>query len=86
MEWISGPGSNEVDIGFMSKMKLVGSPTVPFEEESNIPDILLQDNYEPTMIDLAWDSEISEQEALRKLEVILYPFKKVIQGDRFLFI
>ena len=47
MEWISGPGTNEVDIGFMPKMKLVGSPTVPFEEDTTIPDAVLNDNMNP---------------------------------------
>jgi len=77
MEWISGPDDNEVDIGFMPKMRLLGSASLPFEEELEVPQNFLKENHQLPEIEIPWDSEISETEALRKLEVKMYPFKKV---------
>ena len=77
MEWISGPDDNEVDIGFMPKMRLLASASLPFEEETEVPPEFLEDTYQPPEVNFAWDSEISEAEALRKLEIKMYPFKKV---------
>ena len=81
MEWISGPGANEVDIGYMPKMRLVGSATLPWMMETDISEDMLENNYQPPEVDMTWKFEISEKDALRKLEVLMYPFKKVISHE-----
>lgn len=54
------------------------TPTVITDEEGNIIDS--KDGGEPIQFvfeDIHWMSEISHQEAVRRLDVTFYPFKKV---------
>lgn len=54
------------------------TPTVITDEEGNVIDS--KDSGEPIQFvfeDIHWTSEISHQEAARRLDVTFYPFKKV---------
>ncbi|KAJ4939958.1 hypothetical protein JOQ06_029393 [Pogonophryne albipinna] len=86
MEWLYGASESsnmEVDIGYLPQLELQATgpstPSIIMDEEGNIIDS--QDgNSEPIQFifeDIHWTSEISEEEATRRLEVTLYPFKKV---------
>lgn len=84
MEWMNGPNEvehMEVDIGFMPQMELTApTPSSQVTIYSESGDVI----YEPpsTQVEggdqkVAWDQEISREEAFRLLELELYPFKKV---------
>uniref|UniRef100_H3A241 Selenoprotein N n=1 Tax=Latimeria chalumnae TaxID=7897 RepID=H3A241_LATCH len=86
MEWLYGTSENsnmEVDIGYLPQMELeLVSPSVPtilYDEEGNVIDS--QDSSgEPIQFvfeEIKWQSEISWEEAARRLEITMYPFKKV---------
>uniref|UniRef100_A0A8C4T3Q7 Selenoprotein N n=1 Tax=Erpetoichthys calabaricus TaxID=27687 RepID=A0A8C4T3Q7_ERPCA len=86
MEWLYGASESsnmEVDIGFLPQMELEASgpstPSVIHDENGNVID-RRDVNSEPIQFvfeEIAWQSEISMEEALRRLEVTMYPFKKV---------
>lgn len=76
MEWITGVGSNEVDIGYVPLMRVFSSsPSIPWEAQ-------LQFDSNDTFNDssIVWDQEISKEEAMQGIEETMYPFKKVILG------
>lgn len=86
MEWLYGASESsnmEVDIGFLPQMELTSAgpstPSIIIDEEGNVIDS--KDNsQEPIQFifeDITWTSEISQQEALHRMEVTYYPFKKV---------
>lgn len=86
MEWLYGAseGSNmEVDIGYLPQMELQASgPSVPSfiqDEEGNVIDSRggEGDPIQFVFEEIHWKSEISQEEAARRLELTLYPFKKV---------
>uniref|UniRef100_A0A3P8UTF0 Selenoprotein N n=1 Tax=Cynoglossus semilaevis TaxID=244447 RepID=A0A3P8UTF0_CYNSE len=86
MEWLYGASessSMEVDIGFLPQLELQSSgpstPSVIVDEEGNVIDSW-DGGSEPIQFifeDIHWTSEISREEAARRLEVTFYPFKKV---------
>lgn len=74
MEWVTGPGSNEVDIGYVPEMRLYSSqPSQPWEVESAVN--TTDEGVDPDS--LAWDQEVSLEQARLTLEKVLYPFKTV---------
>lgn len=75
MEWLEGPESMVVDIGYMPEMSLqtTGPSAIPTGDprEHKVPN-------SPASIDeIKWIHEIPQEEALRILEVSFYPFKQV---------
>uniref|UniRef100_A0A8C2XLE6 Selenoprotein N n=1 Tax=Cyclopterus lumpus TaxID=8103 RepID=A0A8C2XLE6_CYCLU len=86
MEWLYGASESsnmEVDIGYLPQLELQATgpstPSIIIDEEGNIIDSR-DGSSEPIQFvfeDIHWTSEISRQEATRRLEVTLYPFKKV---------
>lgn len=86
MEWLYGASESsnmEVDIGFLPQMELSSAgpstPSVIIDEEGNVIDSK-DSSQEPIQFifeDITWTSEISQQEALHRMEVTYYPFKKV---------
>lgn len=86
MEWLYGASESsnmEVDIGYLPQMELMSSgpstPSVIIDEEGNVIDSK-EGDHEPIQFvfeDIIWTSEISQHEALRRMEVTYYPFKKV---------
>lgn len=86
MEWLYGASESsnmEVDIGYLPQMELKSTgpstPSVIIDEEGNVIDSK-DINQEPIQFvfeDIHWSAEISQQEAVHRLEVTLYPFKKV---------
>lgn len=78
MEWIVGPGSNEVDIGYMPLLRVVSSSSIAWKSELELPSSLIDDHYQHhTNVDISWNEEITEKDALHRLEKTMYPFKKV---------
>ena len=72
MEWITGGGSNEVDIGYVPLMTIFStSPSVLWESESYSSNESFDDS------SIIWDHEISVGQAVQEIEQTLYPFKKV---------
>ncbi|KAF5924607.1 hypothetical protein HPG69_004479 [Diceros bicornis minor] len=86
MEWLYGASESsnmEVDIGYIPQMELeaVGPsvPSVILDEDGNMIDSRLPSG-EPLQFvfeDIKWQQELSWEEAARRLEVAMYPFKKV---------
>ncbi|KAG7510254.1 hypothetical protein JOB18_016945 [Solea senegalensis] len=86
MEWLYGASESsnmEVDIGYLPQLELQSTgpstPSIITDEEGNIIDSR-DGATEPIQFifeDIHWTSEISQQEAARRMEVTLYPFKKV---------
>uniref|UniRef100_A0AAY5KH39 EF-hand domain-containing protein n=1 Tax=Esox lucius TaxID=8010 RepID=A0AAY5KH39_ESOLU len=86
MEWLYGASESsnmEVDIGYLPQMELqaTGPSTPSFiqDEEGNILDSRGGggDPVQFVFEDIHWTSEISREDAARRLEVTFYPFKKV---------
>uniref|UniRef100_A0A672FU60 Selenoprotein N n=1 Tax=Salarias fasciatus TaxID=181472 RepID=A0A672FU60_SALFA len=85
MEWLYGASESsnmEVDIGYLPQMELRSSgpslPSVITDERGDVVDV--RDAAEPVHFvfeDIVWSAELSRQEAARRLELALYPFKKV---------
>ena len=84
MEWMDGPNedeNSEVDLGYLPLMALNNSaPSVKVAQDQ----LYLKDMPHPADEDLQglvqairWTQEISQQEAVRLLEVKMYPFKNV---------
>ncbi|KAK6474545.1 selenoprotein N-like [Huso huso] len=86
MEWLYGASESsnmEVDIGYLPQMELeAAAPSIPsfiHDKEGNVIDSL-DANGEPIQFvfeEIEWLSQITREEAGRRLEVTLYPFKKV---------
>uniref|UniRef100_A0A8C5NVZ3 Selenoprotein N n=1 Tax=Jaculus jaculus TaxID=51337 RepID=A0A8C5NVZ3_JACJA len=86
MEWLYGASetsSMEVDIGYLPQMELeaVGPsvPSVILDEDGNTIDSRLPSG-EPLQFvfeEIKWQQELSWEEAAQRLEVTMYPFKKV---------
>lgn len=86
MEWLYGASESsnmEVDIGYLPQLELQSrspsTPTVIVDEKGNIID---HQSYgsEPVQFvfeEIHWTSELSHEEAARRMEVSFYPFKKV---------
>lgn len=84
MEWVTGvnEGENlEVDIGFVPQMEIkLTAPSIPVPEgEDHLRDFQIYPNPEKAenVEDIKWTEEISFKQAIRNLEVEMYPFKKV---------
>ncbi|CAH2281921.1 seleno N [Pelobates cultripes] len=86
MEWLYGVSESsnmEVDIGYLPLMELESmSPSIPsviFDENGEVIDSRNSEGepIEFVFEDIIWQSEINWQEAAKKLEVSMYPFKKV---------
>ena len=79
MEWLTGPFDSEnmeVDIGYIPQMSINSTgPSVPVTPDTS------SDTVPPSEDDTAttyeWTAEISREEAAKKLELKMYPFKKV---------
>ncbi|EHB08871.1 Selenoprotein N [Heterocephalus glaber] len=86
MEWLYGASessSMEVDIGYIPQMELEATgpsvPSVILDEDGNLIDSRLPSG-EPLQFvfeEIRWQQELSWEEAARRLEVAMYPFKKV---------
>uniref|UniRef100_A0A3Q1IAH4 EF-hand domain-containing protein n=1 Tax=Anabas testudineus TaxID=64144 RepID=A0A3Q1IAH4_ANATE len=86
MEWLYGASESsnmEVDIGYLPQLELQATgpstPSIIVDEKGNIID-RRDGNSEPIQFvfeEIHWASEISQQEAAQRMEVTLYPFKKV---------
>lgn len=86
MEWLYGASESsnmEVDIGYLPQLELQSAgpstPSVITDEQGNIIDRRDSSN-EPIQFvfeEIHWTSEISQEEAARRMEVTFYPFKKV---------
>uniref|UniRef100_A0A8C0X8T6 EF-hand domain-containing protein n=1 Tax=Castor canadensis TaxID=51338 RepID=A0A8C0X8T6_CASCN len=86
MEWLYGASESsgmEVDIGYIPQMELEAmGPSVPsviLDEDGNWIDSRLPSG-EPLQFvfeEIKWQQELSWEEATRRLEVAMYPFKKV---------
>lgn len=86
MEWLYGASETsnmEVDIGYLPQMELMSNgpstPSIIVDEEGNVVDTKVN-SHEPIQFvfeDIIWTSEISQQEALHRIETTYYPFKKV---------
>uniref|UniRef100_A0A3Q3A7F9 Selenoprotein N n=1 Tax=Kryptolebias marmoratus TaxID=37003 RepID=A0A3Q3A7F9_KRYMA len=86
MEWLYGASESsnmEVDIGYLPQLELQSTgpstPSVILDEEGKVIDSRAGGG-EPIQFvfeEIHWSSEISREEAFRRLEVTLYPFKKV---------
>ncbi|NXV80257.1 SELN protein, partial [Atlantisia rogersi] len=86
MEWLYGASessSMEVDIGYLPQMELESPgpsiPSVIHDENGNVIDSR-DPSGEPIQFvfeEITWQQEIPWEEAAQKLEVAMYPFKKV---------
>ena len=78
MEWLTGLNSDqgmEVDIGFMPEMVInCTGPSGVKREGTNASDLTPDTQHADS---IQWTEEISMAEALHKLGVKMYPFKKV---------
>ena len=77
MEWITGIGSNEVDIGYVPLMQIVSlSSSHPWVSQ---PEHLRMETDQESFNDssIVWDQEIPITKATRKIEQTMYPFKTV---------
>uniref|UniRef100_A0A3Q2DG87 Selenoprotein N n=1 Tax=Cyprinodon variegatus TaxID=28743 RepID=A0A3Q2DG87_CYPVA len=86
MEWLYGASESsnmEVDIGYLPQLELrstaPSTPSVIVDETGNVLDSRDGSNDQIQFVfeEIHWTSEISQEEAVRRLEVTLYPFKKV---------
>lgn len=84
MEWLYGASESsnmEVDIGYLPQLELQSTgpstPSIITDQEGNIIDSQDGEPIQFVFEDIHWTSELSWQEATRRLEVTLYPFMKV---------
>ncbi|KAH0631206.1 hypothetical protein JD844_005423 [Phrynosoma platyrhinos] len=84
MEWLYGAleSSNmEVDIGYLPQMELESlGPSIPsiiHDENGNVIESREGEPIQFVFEEITWQREISWKEAVSKLEVAMYPFKKV---------
>ncbi|CAN9502087.1 unnamed protein product [Ophioblennius macclurei] len=82
MEWLYGASESsnmEVDIGYLPQLELQSSrpstPSVITDEQGNVVDS--PETIRFVFEEISWNAELSRQEAARRLELTLYPFKKV---------
>ena len=76
MEWITGVGSNEVDIGYVPLMQIFSlSSSVPWDSDSdksfNFNEVKFNESA------MAWDQEMTRGDVVKEIERTMYPFKKV---------
>ncbi|NXL70141.1 SELN protein, partial [Leptocoma aspasia] len=86
MEWLYGASESsnmEVDIGYLPQMELESTgpsvPSVIHDKDGNVLDSR-DPSGEPIQFvfeDITWQQEIPWQEAAHRLEVAMYPFKKI---------
>lgn len=86
MEWLYGASETsnmEVDIGYLPQMELgaegPSTPSVIYDEQGNMIDSRGEGG-EPIQFvfeEIVWSEELRREEASRRLEVTMYPFKKV---------
>ena len=77
MEWIVGPGSNEVDIGYVPLMRIFSFPSFPWKSDIQSSSFdINKDTFDPSTI--VWNQELSIREVTREIEKTFYPFKQVI--------
>ncbi|NXG48115.1 SELN protein, partial [Psilopogon haemacephalus] len=86
MEWLYGASESsnmEVDIGYLPQMELESTgpsiPSVIHDENGNVIDSR-DPSGEPIQFvfeEITWQQQIPWEEAARRLEVAMYPFKKV---------
>ncbi|ELW47635.1 Selenoprotein N [Tupaia chinensis] len=91
MEWLYGASESsnmEVDIGYIPQMELEATgpsvPSVVLDEDGKVIDSRPPSG-EPLQFvfeEIRWQQELSWEEATRRLEVAMYPFKKVRLGPR----
>lgn len=76
MEWITGHGSNEVDIGYVPLMRVSSLPSLPWE-----PDFSSSSHHQEKFnySSIVWDQEIPMSRARQEIEGLMYPFKKVFE-------
>lgn len=92
MEWLNGPSETEnmeVDIGYMPQMMAnitdkSRSPRHPHELSGEVP-VEVNNQLMESLQYIEWTEEIPQEDALRDLEVKMYPFKQVCQCSDFLF-
>uniref|UniRef100_A0A2K5YWW8 Selenoprotein N n=1 Tax=Mandrillus leucophaeus TaxID=9568 RepID=A0A2K5YWW8_MANLE len=86
MEWLYGASESsnmEVDIGYIPQMELEAmGPSVPsviLDEDGSVIDSHLPSGESLQFVfeEIKWQQELSWEEAARRLEVAMYPFKKV---------
>uniref|UniRef100_A0A1B8YA36 EF-hand domain-containing protein n=1 Tax=Xenopus tropicalis TaxID=8364 RepID=A0A1B8YA36_XENTR len=86
MEWLYGASESsnmEVDIGYLPQMEIESlGPSIPstiYDENGNIMESRNAEGeaIEFVFEDINWQSEMTFEEAARKLEVTMYPFKRV---------
>ena len=75
MEWLDGPENMNVDIGYMPEMSL--AITGPSEVARGNPKQHQVRARSSGVDQMKWTHEISEEEAVRNLELKFYPFKQV---------
>uniref|UniRef100_A0A2K5KUP1 Selenoprotein N n=1 Tax=Cercocebus atys TaxID=9531 RepID=A0A2K5KUP1_CERAT len=89
MEWLYGASESsnmEVDIGYIPQMELEAmGPSVPsviLDEDGSVIDSHLPSGESLQFVfeEIKWQQELSWEEAARRLEVAMYPFKKVRLG------
>ena len=86
MEWLNAPkdvNNMEVDIGYMPKMELksTGASVLAFDRGQDRRDRKIESagiDHEQAIQSIRWTEEITQEEARRKLEVAMYPFKEVM--------
>lgn len=72
MEWITGGGSNEVDIGYVPLLRVFSSsPSVPWRSDHEFQLETFNDS------SIVWDQEISTSDVMQEIEQTMYPFRKV---------
>ena len=92
MEWLNGPSETEnmeVDIGYMPQMMAnitdkSRRPRHPHELSGEVP-VEVNNQLMESLQNIEWTEEIPQEDALRDLEVKMYPFKQVCQCSEFLF-
>lgn len=92
MEWLNGPSETEnmeVDIGYMPQMMAnitdtSRRPRHPHELSGEVP-VEVNNQLMESLQYIEWTEEIPQEDALRDLEVKMYPFKQVCQCSEFLF-
>lgn len=84
MEWLNGPSETEnmeVDIGYMPQMMAnitdkSRRPRHPHELSGEVP-VEVNNQLMESLQNIEWTEEIPQEDALRDLEVKMYPFKQV---------
>ena len=82
MEWLNGPKEQdnmEVDIGFMDRMELQAtrSSIHVHSDGKDFTETYIPTENEDMVKNIVWKEQISQKNASGKMEVKMYPFKKV---------